>query len=106
VTHALLIASWWGALRWVNASISPWPVAAAAWLLGLPLAWAAWRRGLRLLVDPIDLLARVPAALFFFALLAARGRDVAPLVAYATAFAGPWLAITPLALRPARGAVR
>jgi hypothetical protein len=37
---------------------------------------------------------RVPAAGFFFVLLALHGRSLAPLVAYALAFAPPYLAMT------------
>jgi hypothetical protein len=42
----------------------------------------------------------MPAAAFFFALLALHGRDLAPLVAYALAFAPPYMAMT--AWSPAR----
>lgn len=93
-THALLIATWWGALRWVSGSIAPWPAVALAWAIALPLAARAWQAGTRRRIPRAVMLLRVPAAGFFFVLLAVRGRDVLPLVAYALAFAPPYLAVT------------
>lgn len=90
VTHALLLAAWWGALRWVSCPLPVWPVVVAAWLASLPLTWRA-------LVAPrvpaAIVLRRAPGALFFFGLLAARGDADAPLVAFALAFAPPYLAL-------------
>jgi hypothetical protein len=93
-THALLLAAWWGALRWLSGPIAPWPVVAVAWGLSLVLAGRAWRTGLRRRVPRVFMWLRVPAAAFFFVLLAERGRAVAPLVVYALAFAPPYVAMT------------
>ena len=92
-THALLLVSWWGLFRWVNTTWSAWPVVAVAWSASLGLAVWAIRVRARSRVLPRDLLTRVPAALFFFVLLALNGRDDAALVAYALAFAPPYLTL-------------
>ena len=93
VTHALLLASWWGGLRWVSGSIAPWHAAIAAWALLVPLAVWLWARNLRRRVPLRDLIVRVPGALFFFVLLALYGRSLPPLVAYTFAFVPPYLAL-------------
>lgn len=92
-THALLLATWWGALRWVNGPVPAWPAVALAWVLLSLFALRAFRARMRRRVPPIELWVRVPAALFFFVLLGLHGRDVAPLVAYAIAFAPPYLSL-------------
>jgi Carotenoid biosynthesis protein len=92
-THALLLASWWGLFRWVNTTWSAWPVVAIAWSASLGLAFWAIRVRARNRVLPRDLLTRVPAASFFFVLLALNARDDAALVAYALAFAPPYLTL-------------
>lgn len=93
-THALLVVTWWGLFRWTQGSVAPWPVVALAWALSITLGVVAWRAGLRRRIPPVLMWLRVPAAAFFFALLALHGRDLAPLVAYALAFAPPYLAMT------------
>ena len=93
-THLLLLASWWGLLRWVNVTIDPWPFVTVAWVLSLGLATWSLRVGARRRVPPMDMFMRVPAALFFFVLLAQHGRDAPALVAYAIAFAPPYLSLT------------
>ncbi|PKN58337.1 MAG: hypothetical protein CVU56_06155 [Deltaproteobacteria bacterium HGW-Deltaproteobacteria-14] len=92
--HLLLLATWWGALRWVNGTIDPWPVVGLAWALSLTLAALSWRRGAGARVPRVELLLRVPAAGFFFVLLALHGADAWALVAYALAFAPPYLVMT------------
>lgn len=101
-THALLVLTWWGLFRWTQGAVSPWPVVALAWALSIALGVLAWRAGLRRRIPAVLMWLRVPAAAFFFALLALHGRDLAPLVAYALAFAPPYLAMT--AWSPARAA--
>jgi hypothetical protein len=88
--HAGLVVAWWGALRWIDGAPAAATITALAWLLLAPIAWLAWRAAERV---PLGLvLARAPGAAFFFALLAsARGSD-GPLLAYALAFAPPYLA--------------
>ena len=93
-THALLVVTWWAAFRWMQGFVAPWPVVALAWALSIALAAHAWRAGLRRRIPAVFMWLRVPAAGFFFVLLALHGREVAPLVAYALAFAPPYLALT------------
>jgi hypothetical protein len=93
-THLLLLATWWIALRWVNVPIPPWPVVALAWVLAIVLATRAWRTGARKRIPPAEMWTRVPAALFFFVLLAIHGRALPELVVYAFAFAPPYIALT------------
>jgi len=92
--HLLLLATWWGALRWVNGTIEPWPVVALAWALSLGLAARAWRNGSGARIPRAELLLRIPAAGFFFVLLGIHGQDVWALIAYALAFAPPYLVLT------------
>ena len=99
-THALLVATWWAAFRWAPGFVAPWPVVALAWALSITLAAYAWRAGLRRRIPPAFMWLRVPAAGFFFVLLALHGRDAAPLVAYALAFAPPYLALTAWSTAP------
>lgn len=97
--HLLLLAAWWGALRWVNGTVDPWPVVALAWALSLALAALAWRRRAGARIPRVELLLRVPAAAFFFVLLGLYGSDAWALVAYALAFAPPYLVLTTHAWR-------
>jgi hypothetical protein len=91
--HVLLLSSWWAALRWLpRGDGAEAALVVLAWLVSLFLAA---RVGLRAgVVTLADLLLRVPAAAFFFVLLAIYARDDVPLVAYAVAFAPPYLALT------------
>jgi hypothetical protein len=107
-THLLLLTSWWGALRWVNVPIPPWPVVALVWGLSIALAVAAVRRRARQRIPPAEMWTRVPAAIFFFVLLAIHAQHLPALVAYAFAFAPPYIALTrlPTSVRstaPSRG---
>lgn len=96
LTHGLLVATWWGLFRWVQGTVPPLAATIPLGAASLALALAAWRKGLRFEVPPALLWVRVPAALFFFALLMLHGRDDAALVAYAFAFAPPYVALTRL----------
>lgn len=66
-THVLLLASWWGALRWfARGDLGAWP------LVGFGIAaalFAWWALRAKATVPPPVLLVRVPAALLFVALL-------------------------------------
>jgi len=95
-THLLLLASWWGLFRWISTTIDPWPVVVGGWVLSAALTVHSLRVGARRRVPPRDILARVPAALFFFALVALHARDAPALVAFALAFAPPYLSLTRL----------
>ncbi len=93
-THLLLLASWWGILRWINHPIPSWGVAGFAWAVSLMLTlWAVAKRA-NLLVPLGAMSTRIPAALFFFGLLFIHGRNDGALIAYAMAFAPPYLALT------------
>lgn len=92
-THLLLVASWWGALRWVNVALPAWGAVAVAWAAAVPLAARALQVRTSQRVPPILLWVRVPAALFFFVLLGVHGRESGALVAYALAFAPPYLSL-------------
>ena len=92
--HLSLIALWWGALRWVNHTIPPWPVIGLAWAVAFGLALWAWRDGARHRILPHAINARIIPATFFFGLLAAYSSGARPLVFYALAFAPPYLALT------------
>lgn len=90
-THLALLATWWGALRWLAPLRSPAPgalLAVMAWLLAALLVAALVRR--RLARPPLLLWApRAAGAAYFFALLGA-GAPAPALVAYAAAFGAPW----------------
>jgi hypothetical protein len=92
-THAALLGVWWGAARWARAPIPPWPAAAVAWAASATLLLLAIRSRARRRIPLAAVLTRVPAAGFFFALLALHGRDQPSLVVYALAFAPPYFAL-------------
>ncbi|MFT7621820.1 MAG: hypothetical protein ACI9WU_000985 [Myxococcota bacterium] len=93
--HVLLLATWWGALRWISAPIPAWPaVALVAVLSALAMAFVI-RRRLSQRVPLAEMLLRVPAASFFFVLLGIYGRGEWALIAWALAFGPPWMALTP-----------
>lgn len=93
LTHVALIAAWWALFRWMSGPIGAWAGVLSAWLVLPALAVAAWRRALRRRVPRAAMLVRVPGALFFYVLLALFGRGEPALVAYAAAFAWPYLAL-------------
>ena len=97
-THALLLGSWWGLLRWVSLPVPTWPAVGLAWAVALALTALALRRGGWTRVPLAELLLRVPAAGFFFVLLALNSTGAA-LPAYAVAVAPPYLTLTAGALR-------
>lgn len=92
-THGLVLASWWGLFRWVQGPVATTTAIAIAWVvLGATTLWA-WRVGRR--VPLADVLLRAPGAAFFFGLLALLGNEIHDrglLLAYALAFAPPYLA--------------
>ena len=92
-THAALIASWWLLFKWLPGVPGLWTVALAAWALLLPLAALALATGIGRRVPRVDLAARAPGAIFFFVLLALTAKGQLELIAYALAFALPYLAL-------------
>ena len=93
-THVALLASWWGLFRWINFPLPSWGVAAVAWAVSLLLTLLAVARRANLLVPLGAMSTRIPAALFFFGLLMIHGRNDFALIAFAMAFAPPYLALT------------
>jgi hypothetical protein len=90
--HALLLGSWWLALRWLPRGTEELPFVLAAGAASAALTVLVVKE--RVTLGRADLLLRVPAALFFFALLGLYGREDTALVLYALAFAPPYLALT------------
>lgn len=87
-THALLVALWWGALRWIWRAALPWAACAAVIALASALYTAAVaRRGAAL---PWRELAPRAAATGFFAALLVPRMDV-PLGVWAALFTPPWM---------------
>lgn len=93
-THLLLLAGWWGALRWVSVPLPGAWAAGAAWILSAALAWRMARlpRERAKALRPV-LLRRLPAAMFFWVLLALHGRGNPALVAWVLAFVPPYLVV-------------
>lgn len=94
-THALLLATWWGALRWISVPLPGRPAALVAGAAAVALTALALRTGARARVPFALMATRIPPAALFFVLLALHGRDTPALVAWALAFAPPYLALTP-----------
>lgn len=93
ITHALLVVTWWGALRWIlRGPVAPTAAAVLSAIVALVLAIAARRNRHHVGLDVM--ISRMAAAGFFFALLALYGAVVPSLVAYAIAFAPPYLLAT------------
>ncbi len=90
-THLLLLATWWGALRWVNTSANTLVAVGAVWVLSLALVYTILQRGAGRHVERKALLLRLPAALFVFLLLVLDAGGSGLLVVYALAFVSPYL---------------
>jgi len=91
-THAMLVASWWLAFKWLSRPLPAWPFVIAAWIVLGAVAVAALRVPGRREFRK-DLLLRGPGAAFFFVLLVLYGRDLPALCVYSVAFAPPYLAL-------------
>jgi hypothetical protein len=92
-THLLVLGTWWGALRWIRSPLDPMIAVGVAWALSILLVYAALRNSTGRRVERETLLLRLPAALFFFALLALKSGTSALLWAYASAFVPPYLTL-------------
>lgn len=90
-THLLLLLTWWGALRWVNFSLPTPAVAGIAWCVSSFMIVSIHKKQTGRRLKKRTLLLRVPAALFFFALLIVKAPDPLPLAAYALAFVPPYV---------------
>lgn len=101
LTHALLLASWWGAFKHLSRMQNEGVWVVLAWIGSACVAvWFLRSRAPPLL----DVMLRAPAAAFFFLLLALFARTDTALVLYAVAFAPPWLVLVFRSARPARAA--
>jgi hypothetical protein len=92
-THILLLITWWGLLRWLSGPIHPLWAAAATWTVSLILVFMIGKKRAGRSIKRKTLLWRLPAAAFFFVLLAIHGYDDIGLVLFALAFAPPYLAL-------------
>ncbi len=95
-THALLLACWWGGLRWVEGDIPAWPAVGLAWALSMATCALLWHRPAG--VPRHLMLDRSPAALFFGLLLVAGDAPWA-LVVWALASTPVWMVGTHSAAR-------
>jgi hypothetical protein len=91
--HVALLALWWGALKWLPSFPDAEPVLVALAVTGSLIAAVVFARGTRAMPSRSDVVSRAPAAAFFFVLLAVYCRDAHALIAYAIAFAPPWLVL-------------
>ncbi len=92
-THLLLLITWWGALRWVNIPVDPRLAVGSAWALSLLLVYAILRNRTGTRVERKTLFLRLPAALYFYTLLALNASCSLLLVVFAVAFAPPYLTL-------------
>ena len=93
-THLLLLLSWWGLFKWIDETIPPWPAVGVVWVGSFIVSVLAALRPAGARVPLVDLALRIPAAAFFFVLLALHGADRPDLVAWVCAFAPPYLVLT------------
>lgn len=92
--HALLLALWWGALRWVGRAEAPAAgLAIAAWLGAGLLVAGLFASGRTRAVPLVLILPRLGPAGFFGVLLATHSPPAA-LWVYAAAFVAPWWVAT------------
>ena len=94
--HLLLLATWWGALRWLSGPIPDAPAVGLAVVVSLVLTTLALARRVRDRVPLTDMLLRVPAALFFGGLLVLHAADQTALVVWTLAFVPPYTACVKL----------
>ncbi|MCA9522645.1 MAG: carotenoid biosynthesis protein [Myxococcales bacterium] len=96
LTHLALLATWWGALRWINRPIAIWTAVGIAWALSVSIGWVSLRRRLRDRVSLVTMLLRVPPALLFLYLLLRHSGTNWPLYAWFSAFVPPYLTLIAL----------
>ena len=92
-THLLLLLTWWGALRWINFPLPTPAVVGVAWCVSFFMIVTIHKKQVGRGIKKRTLLLRVPAALFFLALLIFRAADPLPLAAYALAFVPPYVTL-------------
>lgn len=92
-THLLLLLTWWGALRWINFPLPTPAVIGVAWGVSLIISVTIHKKRTGRSIKKGTLLRRIPATLFFLALLIFKAADPLPLAAYALAFALPYVTL-------------
>lgn len=90
-THFFLLLAWWGALRWINFPLPTPAVIGIAWCASFFMIVCIHKKQIGRKLKKRTLLLRIPAALFFFALLIVKAADPFPLAAYAIAFVPPYV---------------
>ena len=93
LAHALILATWWGALRWLSGPVDPAVAIGVAWAVSLGLVWMVIRRDDFGAFESRILWLRLPAAALILGLLSAKAADGYMLTAYALAFVPPYLAL-------------
>jgi hypothetical protein len=92
-THVLLLLAWWGVLRWINFPLPLTAVVGAVWCVSFLMVGAIHKKQICRRIKKRTLLMRLPAALFFFALLTFKAPDSLPLWIYSLAFVPPYVMI-------------
>jgi len=92
-THVLLLLAWWGGLRWINLPLPSAAVTAAVWCITFLMVGIIYKKQSGLRIKKRTLLMRIPAALFFFALLVFIAPAPLSLGIYALAFVPPYIVI-------------
>jgi len=94
-THLMLLAAWWGGLRWVARGELGQSSLVAVAILGVAAAWWAVHQRRRGVVVPMSVAGpRMLAALLFFALLATVAPDDSGLWIHTASVALPYIVLT------------
>lgn len=101
--HLVLLCTYWGVFKWMEAPLNPIFIAAAAWGISIGLSCVIVRSDLAFRIEEKTLLIRIPAALFIFGLLAVSADTDMVLPIYAVAFAVPYLTVMMKQYRPLKG---
>ena len=95
--HALILTTWWGALRWtLRGPLGDASVAAVVLLGAVGTGLAARARARGAWMDPVTAVPRITAAALFVALLVATAPGDARLWLHTASVAAPYLAMTRL----------
>jgi hypothetical protein len=92
-THVILVCSWWMIFRWIRTPFNPSLVVGTAWAVSMSLLYGIRKYRIGFRVKRKTLLLRLPAAVLLLILLALSEGTSKYLVAYATAFIAPYLAL-------------
>lgn len=92
-THLFLLISYWTLLKWALVSISPAFSAGAVWIISAATFSLLFFTRIGYRVELTTLISRLPAAIFFYALLFFNKNSTTPLIVYSLAFIPPYIAI-------------